>query len=183
MLFNMLKIKQLFTYILCGALIACATVDSSRSWPENIPSRAFFVDIYHQTTDPNPSMAMLERHLTWIKRFYQGSMLYPLGWNRMTELLVASMPGQQDKQEAAERLYNLGKRISVEWAQDNHVRNIDSSNVATWGNALKTSAERMEQIEFIGRVEQDVEDLIARRLDPSEITRERYYPPDDYDNF
>lgn len=101
----------------------------------------------------------------------------------MSELLVESLPKEDERQEAAARLANLGERISVEWAQDNHVRNIDSSNVAIWGNALKTSAEKMEQLEFISQVEQDVEDLIARRLDPSEIQRERYYPPDDYDNF
>lgn len=176
-------LKFFIAFLGFNVLFACTTMDSSRSWPENIPSRSFFVDIYHQTTDPNPSQAMLERHLTWIKRFYQGSMLYPLGWNRMTEMLVASLRTEAEKKEAGDRLYQLGKRISVEWAQDNHVRNIDSANVAIWGNALKTSAERKEQMEFIGRVEQDVEDLIARQLEPSEITRERYYPPDDYDNF
>ena len=148
-----------------------------------MPERFIFVEAYQQQTNTTPSQSELERHLLWIKRFYRGSVLYPLGWNRMTELLLDSLETQAERDEARQRLYTLGLRIAIEWAQDNAVRKINSSNVATWGNALKTSADRNEQLQFIGEVELDVERLISGELLASEISRERYYPPNDYDNF
>jgi len=77
----------------------------------------------------------------------------------------------------------LGIDIANEWAQDNVVRKINSSNVATWGSALRTSAETNDQSSFISDVERDVQLLLSGKLEPSEINYERYYPAEDYDDF
>lgn len=163
-------------------LASCATFDSSRSWPPTVPERAYFVKAFHAQYR-NHSRSALNRHLTWIKRFYHGTVIYPLGWNRMTEQLMDSLNLPAARAEAKQRLHELGKSVSVEWAQDNSVRKINSANIATWGNALRTSAELGEQLEFIGRVEQDVEKLLNGTLHKSDIQYERYYPAQDIDNF
>ncbi|NND81948.1 MAG: hypothetical protein HKN50_05920 [Gammaproteobacteria bacterium] len=110
-------------------------------------------------------------------------MLYPLGWNRMTELLLQSLDEASEKAQAQRRLYELGRVIVGEWARHNDVRKINSANVATWGSALRTAAEENEQLEFISQVERDVAGLIEGRLKSSEIKRQRYYPPAEHDNF
>ena len=80
-------------------------------------------------------------------------------------------------------LRELGIAICIEWAQNNGDRKIDSKAVAVWGNALRTAVERGEQQIFIDKIEQDVQALLNEDLELGEIVRERYYPPQDYDNF
>lgn len=101
----------------------------------------------------------------------------------MTEILLDTVENQDDKNELMDRMRQLGITICVEWAQDNDKRLIDSAAIAVWGNALRTAAEMDEQLVFVGKVEQDVAALLNRSLTLQEIKRERYYPPEDYDNF
>lgn len=171
------------TLFFCLLLASCATLDSSKNWSADIPDRSIFINYYLEDTNPNASNNEIERHLTWIKRFYFGSILYPIGWNEMIDMLVNSLESKQDKTTARQKLNELGLKISLEWSRKNDVRNIDSSNIATWGTALRTSVEEKEQLYFIDKVEQDIEHLLAGRLSKEQITRQRYYPPEDYDNF
>lgn len=164
---------------------ACQTRISESDWPTNLPPQAYFVEsgtrlIGASTPDFERK---LSAYLTWIKRFYLGSIIYPLGWNEMSESVVASLDDVEEKEDIADRLFELGKLISAEWAQENKDRRITSTNVAAWGNALRTAVEVNEQDEFVTRVERDVQDLLAGKLDPKEVTRERYYAPPSYDDF
>ena len=101
----------------------------------------------------------------------------------MTEMLLATVPDESQKSRIGERMKSLGMTIVIEWAQDNKDRAIDSAAVAVWGNALRTSSKLGEQEFFISKVEQDVDALIAGQLHKKQITRERYYPPEDFDDF
>jgi hypothetical protein len=80
-------------------------------------------------------------------------------------------------------MHILGIRISLEWAKSNLDRKIHSPNIAVWGQSLSTSAERGEQLNFIEKVEKDVDDLLSGELDHQQISNERYYKIEDYDNF
>jgi len=164
---------------------ACRTPSSVHNWPSDLPARSIFVSAYNEQVAKGTNTTRLETHLLWIKRFYKGSIIYPIGWNDMIEMVFDSFTPLQsdDAAIAKKKLKDLGLKISIEWAQDSNKRKINSSNIAVWGSSLRTSVERKEQLSFIKSVEQDVEDLIDGTISMKEISRDRYYPPEDYDNF
>lgn len=163
---------------------ACVTNPSDQNWPNDLPERRIFVDAYLEKRDINDApSAAIENHLVWIIRFYQGTVLYPNGWNRVSDRFLASIEDTKAKKAMKQRLEDLGVKIANEWAQDNDVRLINSTNVATWGSALRTAAESDDQSNFMTAVEKDVELLIQGLLKSNEVDYQRYYPEEDYDNF
>ena len=181
----MRKDLQKASIVLLLLMIAgCNTISTDRKWPADLPKRSIFVDEYLGSRQLKTADArLIEMHLSWIVRFYQGTILYPNGWNRVSERFLASIERKKDRKKMAKRIRALGILIANEWAKDNNVRQINNSNVAVWGSALQTSASRNDQSAYIDQIERDVEAIIARRLKSSEIRYERYYPPEDYDNF
>jgi len=165
-------------------LIGCSTLATKKNWPADLPNRKIFVDAFldnRQISFAEPEA--IEAHLVWIVRFYHGTILYPNGWNRVSELFIASIDKRKNKQRMAKRIRALGILIANEWSQDNDIRRINSTHVATWGSALRTAAERDDQSDFIAKVESDAKALIDGSLESEEIDYERYYPSEDYDNF
>lgn len=148
-----------------------------------MPARQLFVDAYVQQTGLPPQGAKLEKQLLWIKRFYRGSIIYPIGWNKMTESVLTSLGQDNDLDGVKRRLDSLGKQISIEWSQDNSIAKISSSNIATWGAALRKAVKNNQQLDFIAKVENDVNDLISGKLDGSDINQDRYYGVEDFDDF
>jgi hypothetical protein len=180
-----MKKKLLLGPLFCVFLLTsgCLSKTSLADWPTNLPPRSVFVETFQQQATAGTNSNSLQNHLFWVKRYYQGSIIYPLGWNRMTEMLLATLSDESQKSQIRSRMNSLGMTIVIEWAQDNKYRAIDSSTVAVWGNALRTASQLGEQQRFIAKVEQDVEALIAGELHKKRITRERYYPPEDFDDF
>ncbi|GHA15921.1 hypothetical protein GCM10008090_27020 [Arenicella chitinivorans] len=163
---------------------ACQSWLTKPAWPTDLPPRQVFVEAFLENRNlEQAEPAVLESHLSWIQRFYQGTLLYPNGWNQATEQFLATITDTRIKQEVEQRMYALGIEIANEWAQDNHQRNIDNTNVAIWGSALREAAERNDHLAFISKVEKDVAKLIAREISAGEIDYERYYPDEDYGNF
>lgn len=173
----------ILTLSIGSTMVSCATSSSLNNWPDNLPDRSIFIDAYTEQSLSGTNSNNVEPHLVWIKRFYQGSALYSLGWNKMTKILIDSLDEEVDTAVVERRMYDLGIDISVEWAQDNRFRNIDSSAIAVWGNALRTAAEKKEQLVFIGKIERDVAALLAKQLAAKDIVQERYYPVEDFDDF
>lgn len=97
--------------------------------------------------------------------------------------MTDSVDQEVDKTKLKRRMHKLGLNICIEWAQDNRFRNIDSSMIAVWGNALRTAAEQNEQLAFVDKIETDVSALLIKQLTAKDIVRERYYPVEDYDDF
>jgi len=186
-----MKLKHLKNGLLIGftalLLSACTTTKntSKSDWPNDLPEKNIFVDAYKEQANNGKNNNSLASHLTWIKRFYKGSIIYPIGWNDMTEMVMDSLNSNpiSEQNEAQSRLNTLGQKISIEWAQSNSVRNINSANIATWGNALRTAVKEKTIFTFLDKVEMDVDDLLARKLTMKEITRERYFPPENFDDF
>ena len=165
-------------------LTACQTITTSNEWPDDVPARKIFVNAYYQKRNVTKvEDKVMNQHLSWIIRFYQGTVIYPNGWNKVSQLFLDSMPNDEHRKKMEQRIYKLGIDIANEWAQDNQFRNINSSNMVTWGSALRTAAERQDHDNFISQVESDVRDLISRKLSSQSINYERYYPDQDYDDF
>lgn len=161
----------------------CASTVSEVKWPADMPERAIFVTAYEQQKAAGIKLHSLTKHLKWIKRFYRGSIIYPIGWNQMTDSVLDTLDPKLDKDAFAERMDRLGKLICIEWAQHDKRRKINSSAIAAWGNSLRTAVDKGEQEEFITKVENDVAALLRGEITHDRIVRERYYPPEDYDNF
>lgn len=176
---------HLFVILISLTLSACATIGSKSAWPDDIPDRQIFVDAYLQNHADAESVdaTELEQHLGWIKRFYQGTLIYPNGWIQATNRFLATVDDPAEKVILADRMRQLGIDIANEWAQENGIRNIDSSNVAVWGSALYEAANRDDHLGYIAKVEMDVAKLIEGKIAPDEIEYERYYPDNDYDSF
>jgi hypothetical protein len=165
-------------------LVGCSTLATKENWPADVPDRRIFVNAFLDNREIRAAEPeVIEAHLAWIVRFYHGTILYPNGWNRVSAQFIASIDKKKDKKKMAKRVRALGIMIANEWSQDNVVRRINSSHVATWGSALRTSAERADQSAYITKVENDVKALIDGSLEINEINYERYYPSEDYDNF
>ncbi len=170
--------------LICLFLNGCTTIGGSTSWPENLPARQIFVDGYLAKRNVSAvDDKVIEAHLLWIKRFYQGTLIYPNGWNRASKLFLDSIESKKIRNKLKNRLNKLGIAIANEWAQDNDIRLINNVNIATWGSAMRTAAEREDHESFITKVESDVNELLAKTLQASQISYQRYYPEEDYDNF
>ena len=74
------------------------------------------------------------------------------------------------------RIHFLGIKIANEWAQSNRIRLIDNSAILAWGNGLRSAAERMEQEQYISKVEKDVDLLLNEAITTKDISFERYFP-------
>lgn len=180
--FNLARTIVIST-LLC-VLAACQTYRFEDAWPPQMPPRQLFIDGYLEKralkTATNKELAY---HLGWIKKFYQGTTLYPVGWLSASQRYIDSIESEEDKRVAASRLTLLGVTISNEWAQDNPIRLINNSNIATWASAMRTAADRREQQEFLDKVEQDVEALLAGQIRARDIKYERYFAEESYDDF
>lgn len=169
--------------IFCLFMQACTLLPNKHDWPTNIPPMQQFVVECKKNSASCETSDSTKQFLMWVKRFYLGSIFYPTGWIEMTDLLTATLPNDAKKQEIRQNLDKLGLKIVQEWAKKNDERLITSQNIAIWGGALRTSALKNEQANYIRLVEQDVELMLAKQLSSEEINSERYYPVEDYDNF
>lgn len=172
-----------FSLTIAALITGCATTSTLNNWPKDLPARSIFADAFAQQSLSGTNSNTLEPHLVWIMRFYQGSALYPLGWIRMTQILTDSLDEGIDTNLLKSRMYNLGLNISIEWAQDNRFRKIDSAAISVWGNALRTAAGQNEQLAFVDKIEKDVSALLIKELAAKDIVQERYYPVEDFDDF
>jgi len=177
-------IRPIWLFLIAFFLTACQTTTSQHDWPVDLPKRQIFVDAFHQKRGVKKvEERIIKEHLSWIIRFYQGTVIYPNGWNKVADLFANSIKNPKERKAMEQRLQVLGIDIANEWAQPNSVRNINSSNMIVWGSALRTAAERNDQQAFVSKVEADVEALIARKLSTKDISYERYYSDDDFDDF
>jgi hypothetical protein len=162
----------------------CQSLSPSDVWPEEIPDKRYFVDGYLQKRNLRKvSREKMEAHLTWIKRFYLGTVIYPNGWLIASNSFLDTVEEPEVRSELSQRLEKLGISIANEWAQDNDIRNINNTNIAIWGSALRTAAEREDHVDYISQVERDVAKLLSGELSAREIDYDRYYPEEEYNNF
>jgi hypothetical protein len=169
--------------LLVSSLVGCTSYSSkSANWPENIPPREYFVEVY-MADEKNRQEQSLDNYLMWVVRFYQGWKIYPRGWLRMTNELLETVDDPQLVEQISIRMADLGQTICGEWAKKSDERRIYTSHVAAWGNALLEAMARGEELQLISSIQRDVDSLLARELDASVVTLERYYARDNNDPF
>lgn len=170
-------------------LSACQTSNLLMDWPAELPNRQLFIDGYYDKRGiSQASPKVLNRHLGWIVKFYQGTLIYPLGWDEVSKRFLATVNDDTSRALLANRARLLGIKIANEWAQANNIRLINNRALLAWGNGLQTSAERMDQLRYIAEVERDVELLLNGEITNDEIKFERYFPleageDDNFDDF
>ena len=158
-------------------LSACQTSNLLMDWPADVPDRQIFIDGYYTKRGiSSASNTELNRHLGWIVKFYQGTLIYPTGWNNVSERFLASVNDDAARAMLKKRIHFLGIKIANEWAQSNRIRLIDNSAILAWGNGLRSAAERMEQEQYISKVEKDVDLLLNEAITTKDISFERYFP-------
>ena len=179
MIINKLSLKLcLIAYFL--AIAACTHV--KEYWPAEMPSKGTFVSFYKQDKD-NLAKQTQQEYLLWIQRFYLGWEIYRRGWLKMTNELLEEIDSPKEKQKIKQKMDKLGFSISSEWAKKTKHRRVYTRHVSIWGNALLESLSRGEYEQLIDKVQQDVNDLLAHKLEPNQITASRYYPEDENNPF
>lgn len=180
-----LPFRLIAALLLISSLFACSSNKVARqanAWPSDMPSRAYFLKVY-EADEVNKKIQTKEEYLTWIVRFYNGWELYRRGWIKMTNELVAQVDDPSQIKEIRYKVDRIGRLVSGEWAKKSDTRTIYLRHVSVWGNALLESLDRNEALPLINRVNQDVDDLLAHRINADVITAERYFPADEDDPF
>ena len=165
-------------------LSACQSYKLDDNWPSDIPPRKIFIDGYLEKRDLTQATdAELSYHLGWIKKFYQGTTLYPNGWLSASEQFIATIDSRSEKKSVAKRMQKLGIAIGNEWAQDNSIRLINNTNMVTWASAMRTAAERNTHSVFLDKVEKDVQALLSEEISSRDIKYDRYFEEESFDDF
>jgi hypothetical protein len=172
-------LKPLLIFLIILALPACTVFQSKEAvWPDDLPPRAYFLNVYQQDA-ANSHLQNLDQYMLWVIRFYQGSDLYPNGWNSITQTLLEKIREPETIQQVKDKMDRVGLLISGEWAKNNQTRLINTRHVSIWGNALFKSLEQGETLELIERVSSDVDDLLTQRIPSEAITEGRFYAEED----
>ncbi len=178
------SMRSIILMLLLLVLTACQSYQFEDAWPSDLPERQLFINAYLEKRGfETATDKELAYHLGWIKKFYQGTTLYPVGWLSASQRYIDSITSAKEKRATAERLELLGVKISNEWAQDNSTRLINNSNIATWASAMRTAADRSEQQRFLEKVEDDVMALLDNQIKAKDIKYERYFSEESYDDF
>lgn len=161
-----------------GLLSACSTL-SKLDWTEKLPPKAYFIQ--HHSEDTNPRKVVTQdQYLIWVHRFYFGWSFYPRGWTQTTEELIETLATPQEKQQAAELMFDIAKQVSPEWAKDSSYRVINTRHLSIWGNALNESVSTKQQISLLIDIQKDVKALLNRDISPKAITSSRYFEDEEF---
>lgn len=99
--------------------------------------------------DPERGLSFenVEHRLWYERRFWRGRCADGLSWcwsgESWYDVMASTLAGLSPTKRAAlcPRLYELGRRIGHEWARDNDIRRISTSDLNAWKDILKNAAE------------------------------------------
>lgn len=179
----MKSVKYFILLVFIVFISACTSHKvAEQTWPAKMPSHNYFLTIYNADKH-NQQVQTEEDYFKWIVRFYNGWELYRRGWLKMTDELMAQVENPAEADEIKFKIDRIGRLVSGEWAKKSDTRTIYLRHVSIWGNALLESLDRGEPLPLINRINQDVDDLLARKIHPDTITAQRYYAADADDPF
>lgn len=176
-------ITQCFLRFGIGLILAgCVShVGVITDWHGELPPVEPFVEAYENDL-ANQEVQSMEDYLLWIKRFYQGWVVYDNGWLKMSRGLTEQMPLDQ-RTIASQRIAEIGLKIAPEWAKEKKDRYIFTDMVAVWGEALLEALDRGEVFEYMDSVEQDLKLLKNGQIQRQDISMQRYFPDIKEDSF
>ncbi|MFX4227546.1 MAG: hypothetical protein ACFHHU_06590 [Porticoccaceae bacterium] len=150
-------------------------------WPGELPPVDLFVEAYENDL-ANQEVQSMEDYLLWVKRFYQGWVVYDNGWLKMSRNLAEQMPVNQ-RSLASQQIAEIGLKIAPEWAKEKTDRYIFTDMVVVWGEALLEALDRGEVFEYMDSVEQDLKLLKKGQVKRQDIFMQRYFPDIQEDSF
>lgn len=170
--------------MLVVALGGCASMnrDFSGDWPRELPPSNYFVISYERDA-LNQEYQALHEYMYWVRKFYEGTPLYPRGWSAITIEILEATPDPEVKPAMTERLAMLGRDIAAEWSKDGGISLVKNHNLATWGIAASRAVNEGNVEETLDLISDDLGKLLSRELTPDAITVDRYHPPDPDDPF
>lgn len=140
-------------------------------WLPNSVSKHFFVEAYKADAS-NRALQTEHEYLSWVRRFYNGSDIYPQGWKAMERMVLGGIDALTHA-EAAATLQRLGKLIAASWAKDNRVRLITTAMLVIWVHVMQSAVGDTGPA-AIDQIRQDVDALLTARLPPEAIKAQRY---------
>lgn len=157
--------------LLAIVLSSCASTRIN-DWPLNIPPRQNFIAVY-EADSMNKAAQTEETYLSWILVFYQGSLLYPTGWQDIESFVLSG--GDLQKEAVLQlQLAGLGESIGAEWSKGNLVRLIDNRMLSLWGSILQLAGTFDDQSAAIELIGGDVDALLSRKFNGDTIQTARY---------
>lgn len=107
----------------------------------------------------NQAKQSFEQYMEWVHAFYEGKRLPPVpGWRKREEQLLR---GHHARHELRQALHETGRLLASEWAKDNAVRKVTTSDLQAWGKRFEDAAGSPEKLL---QALQDVEGDVKRRL-------------------
>ena len=103
---------------------SCKTSDLS-VWPSTLPDRQYFISLY-DVDSGNQVVQTEEQYLLWVINFYEGTLIAPMGWSAMQDIVVERAEPIR-RPELKANLETLGAKIAGEWSKANDQRVIDLS--------------------------------------------------------
>lgn len=170
----MFRTRAAILLLLTVLLSSCAMIGAG-PWPDGAPPRAFFERQYAADA-ANQARQSQADYLGWVERFYTGVDPVP-GWLEMSRQVLEALAPPR-RAEVEPRLYELGGRMSAEWAKDNAVRQVDTRMANVWRDALLEARAQNDIPAFLERVDADIDGLLAGELESDAIHFERYYVDD-----
>lgn len=121
---------------------------------------AFFRQQY-EADAANKAKQPWKDYWEWVRVFYEGKRFPPVaGWNdRQKEILSKMHVGAHE--HAHRHLARAGRVLAAEWAKDNSVRKVSTSDLQAWGKRFSDATKDVATLEAALRA---VEDEVAARV-------------------
>lgn len=85
----------------------------------------------------NKARQSVAEYLDWVRTFYEGKRFPPVpGWRRREEDLLR----RHAAPELRQALDETGRALAAEWAKDNAVRKVSTSDLQAWGKRFEGAA-------------------------------------------
>lgn len=122
---------------------------------------AFFRERY-ETDATNKAKQPWKEHLDWVQTFYKGKRFPPVaGWSDREREILQKLPASAHA-EVKPHLDSTARLLASEWAKDNSVRKVSTSDLQTWG---KRFADAAKEPQTLLTALKQVESEIHSRLD------------------
>jgi len=156
-------------------LDGCAAQVARRDeWPRDLPGQDYFRVVYAADVS-NSVLQSEEQYLAWVRRFYEGSELYPYGYDDIESFVLDGLDGEA-RTAIADQLRAIGMQIGAEWAKDRRVKLISTKMLSVWADAIQSDESAQDLATVLNRISADVGAVLAGSLDLSVVTPDRYNP-------
>jgi hypothetical protein len=107
---------------------------------------AFFRARYEADPANKARQAWNEYH-GWVRTFYEGKRFPPVpGWRGREEEILRRLPHHAHA-HLRHRLDETGRHLAAEWAKDNAVRKVSTSDLQAWGKRFGDAASDPARLE------------------------------------